>query len=180
MIVIPAIDLHGGRCVRLFRGDPTAETVYDADPVEVQGLAEAGGMELRIFRRDGQRFSSSHRPSLAEAPDSNADIMAELLNTKNGQTWQSIPVAVFYTKNLEYLYHYTEYPAIYLKDAVVGGIRAARQGDVAYGRVVLPETERESAAAFGIHPALLDAALHALAGVDTGERPEVKVCHSCR
>src|SRR5262249_26474911 len=27
-------------------------------------LAEAGGLELRIFRRDGQRFSSSHRPSL--------------------------------------------------------------------------------------------------------------------
>src|SRR5438093_11244943 len=92
-------------------------------------LAEAGGLELRIFRRDGQRFSSSHRPSLAEAPDSNADIMAEFLNTKNGQTWQSIPVAVFYTKNLEYLYHYTEYPAIYLKDEVVAQLRGARPGE---------------------------------------------------
>src|SRR5215831_11582314 len=93
-------------------------------------LAEAGGLELRIFRRDGQKFSASHRPSLAEAPDSNADIMAEFLNTKNGQTWQSIPVAVFYTKNLEYIYHYTEYPAIYLKDTVVSQrIRAARPGE---------------------------------------------------
>src|SRR6267143_1746863 len=92
-------------------------------------LAEAGGLELRIFRRDGQRFSQSHRPSLAEAPDSNADIMAEFLNTKSGQTWQSIPVAVFYTKNLEYLYHYTEYPAIYLKDQVVAEIRGARSGE---------------------------------------------------
>src|SRR5215471_12945 len=92
-------------------------------------LAEAGGLELRIFRRDGQKFSSSHRPSLAEAPDSNTDIMAEFLNTKNGQTWQSIPVAVFYTKNLEYIYHYTEYPAIYLKDQVIGGIRAVRPGE---------------------------------------------------
>jgi len=35
MIVIPAIDLRGGRCVRLFRGDYSAETVYDDDPVEV-------------------------------------------------------------------------------------------------------------------------------------------------
>ena len=43
MIVIPAIDLHGGRCVRLFRGDPTAETVYDADPVEVAKRFEADG-----------------------------------------------------------------------------------------------------------------------------------------
>jgi thiol-disulfide isomerase/thioredoxin len=92
-------------------------------------LAEAGGMELRIFRRDGQRFSRSQRPSLAEEPDSNADIMAEFLNEKNGQTWQSIPVAVFYTKNLEYLYHYVEYPAIYHKDRLVAQIRAARPGE---------------------------------------------------
>src|SRR3989449_5661117 len=91
-------------------------------------LAEAGGMELRIFRRDGQRFSRSQRPRLAEEPDSNADIMAEFLNHKAGQTWQSIPVAVFYTKELQYLYHYTEYPAIYHKDRVVAHIRAARGG----------------------------------------------------
>ena len=84
-------------------------------------VAEAGGMELRIFTRDGRRFSASARPSLAEAPDSNADLMAEFLNDKNGQTWQSIPVAVFYTKDLEYLYHYTEFPAIYHKDRLVSG-----------------------------------------------------------
>lgn len=92
-------------------------------------LAEAGGLELRIFRRDGKRFSSSQRPSLAEAPDSNADIMAEFLNHKNGQTWASIPVAVFYTRDLEYIYHYIEYPAIYHKDRIVGHIRAARPGE---------------------------------------------------
>jgi len=92
-------------------------------------LAEAGGLELRIFRRDGQRFSQSHKPTLAEAPDSNADLMAEFLNTKNGQTWQSIPVAVLYTKDLQYIYHYTEYPTIYEKDRVVGGIRAALPGE---------------------------------------------------
>ena len=93
-------------------------------------VAEAGGMELRIFTRDGRRFSTSVRPSLAEAPDSNADLMAEFLNDKNGQTWQSIPVAVFYTKDLEYLYHYTEFPAIYHKDRLVSGhIRAPRPGE---------------------------------------------------
>ncbi|MGW1193829.1 SDR family NAD(P)-dependent oxidoreductase [Streptomyces sp. NPDC002559] len=48
----------------------------------------------------------------------------------------------------------------------------ARRGNVAYGRVVLPEEVREDADDFGLHPALLDAALHVLAGVDTGERPE--------
>jgi thiol-disulfide isomerase/thioredoxin len=92
-------------------------------------LADTVGLELRIFTRDGQKFSKSHRPSLAEAPDSNADLMAEFLNEKNGQAWQSIPVVVFYTKDLRYLYHYVEYPAIYHKDRVVGHLRAARPGE---------------------------------------------------
>ena len=96
----------------------------------LQRLAEAGGLELRIFRRDGQRFSRSQHPTLLEAPDSNADLMAEFLNEKNGQAWQSIPVAVFYTRDLDYLYHYVEYPAIYHKDRlVVGHIRAPRSGE---------------------------------------------------
>jgi hypothetical protein len=99
-------------------------------------MAEAAPFELRIFPRDGQKFSSSARPSLAEAPDSNADIMAEFLNDKNGRTWQSIPVAVFYTRDLQYLYHYVEFPAIYHKDELVGGIRAARAGET-------PEQTRE-------------------------------------
>src|SRR5436853_7121147 len=43
-------------------------------------VAEAGGMELRIFRRDGQRFSRSQTPSLPQAPDSNAHRMAEFLH----------------------------------------------------------------------------------------------------
>ncbi len=93
-------------------------------------VAEAANLELRLFTRDGQRFSASQTPSLAEAPDSNADLMAEFLNHKNGQTWQSIPVAVFYTKDLEYLYHYTEFPAIYEKDRIVWGhIRVPRAGE---------------------------------------------------
>jgi thiol-disulfide isomerase/thioredoxin len=94
-------------------------------------IAHETGMELRIFRRDGQKFSDSHAPTLAEAPDSNADIMAEFLNHKNGDTWQSIPVCVFYTSDLEYLYHYTEYPAIYEKDRIVARIRDPLPGESA-------------------------------------------------
>ena len=92
-------------------------------------MADAASLELRIFTRDGQKFSKSAKPTLAEAPDSNADLMAEFLNEKNGQTWQSIPVAVFYTKDLEYLYHYVEFPAIYHKDRVRGHMNAARSGE---------------------------------------------------
>ena len=93
-------------------------------------IAAATGMELRIFNRDGQNFSTANVPSLADSPDSSADIMAEFLNHKNGQTWQSIPVCVFYTRDLEYLYHFTEYPAIYDKDRVVNqNIRAPKPGE---------------------------------------------------
>ncbi len=93
-------------------------------------VAVATGMQLRIFTRDGQRFSSANVPSLSDAPDSNADIMAEFLNHKHGQLWQSIPVCVFYTRDLEYLYHFIEYPQIYDKDRVVQqNIRAPRPGE---------------------------------------------------
>ena len=103
-------------------------------------LAEAGGLELRIFRRDGQRFGQSQRPSLAEAPDSNADLIAEFLNEKRGETWQSIPVAAFYTADLQYLYHYIEIPRIYDKDRLVyGHIRASRAGET-------PEATKERVA----------------------------------
>jgi broad specificity phosphatase PhoE len=94
-------------------------------------IAAETGMELRIFRRDGQRFSSSQQPTLAEAPDSNADLMAAFMNHKNGQTWQSIPVCAFFTTELVELYRYVEYPAIYHKDRIRAQMAAARPGESA-------------------------------------------------
>lgn len=41
--LLPAIDLRGGRAVRLLRGDYGAETVYSEDPVEVARAYEAAG-----------------------------------------------------------------------------------------------------------------------------------------
>ncbi len=90
-------------------------------------LAEAGGMELRIFPRDGQKVGRGPKANPADSP--NADLMNEFLNEKNGQTWQSIPVAVFYTKDLGYLCRYTEFPAIYHKERVVDALRAAKPGE---------------------------------------------------
>ncbi|MFJ3221707.1 polyketide synthase dehydratase domain-containing protein, partial [Kitasatospora sp. NPDC086801] len=52
------------------------------------------------------------------------------------------------------------------------GLRAVwRQGDEVFAEVALPEPARLDADRFGLHPALLDAALHAvtLAGDDTGQ-----------
>ena len=50
------------------------------------------------------------------------------------------------------------------------GLREAwRVGDAVYGRAVLPEALSESAEAYGVHPALLDAALHVLGLAEAGD-----------
>ncbi len=53
-------------------------------------VAEAGGFEMRVFPRDQHH-----------------DIMNEFL--KNGE-WMSIPTAVFYTRDHEYICHWIERP----------------------------------------------------------------------
>ncbi len=45
MILLPAIDIRDGRCVRLVQGDYARETVYDEDPVSVAKRYEADGGE---------------------------------------------------------------------------------------------------------------------------------------
>ena len=90
-------------------------------------LARLGGLELRIFPRDGHTLSSLAVPDPKESP--NADVMAQFLRRRDGQTFQSIPIAAFYTKNLEHLYTYMEFPQIYRKDRVVGAIRAPKPGE---------------------------------------------------
>jgi phosphoribosylformimino-5-aminoimidazole carboxamide ribotide isomerase len=46
VIVVPAIDLRGGRAVRLRHGNPAHQTVYSDDPVEVARGFEAEGASL--------------------------------------------------------------------------------------------------------------------------------------
>ncbi len=92
-------------------------------------LAEAGGMELRIFNRDGKKVLGTRRPDPAVAPDANHDLMLEFLNAKNGAEWASLPVAVIYTKDLQELYRYFEYPDVYNKDKIRGRMQAARPGE---------------------------------------------------
>lgn len=54
MIVIPAIDLKGGRCVRLFQGDLDQATVYGDDPVAMARRWQSEGAErLHLVDLDG-------------------------------------------------------------------------------------------------------------------------------
>jgi hypothetical protein len=98
-------------------------------------IAAATGMELRIFPRDGQPY---------DVPASEPDIMADFLNRKDGGAYRSIPVCAFYTKDFEYLYHFTEYAAIYDKErVVVQNIRAPKPGEAA------PDTRARADREFG-------------------------------
>lgn len=90
-------------------------------------LAEAGPLELRIFPRDGQMVGRD--PSADPAKSPNADLMNEFLLEQDGRTYQSIPVVVFYTGDLDYLYHYIERPALFPRDRLVPAMQAARPGE---------------------------------------------------
>ncbi len=56
MEIIPAIDLRGGKCVRLLQGDYDRETVFGDDPVEMAKHWEAeGASRLHVVDLDGAR-----------------------------------------------------------------------------------------------------------------------------
>jgi len=56
MLLIPAIDLRNGRCVRLFKGDFDAETRYDAEPLELlERYSGFGASWLHIVDLDGAK-----------------------------------------------------------------------------------------------------------------------------
>ena len=90
-------------------------------------LAEAGGLDLRIFVRDGDRMRRTGLPDPAEG--GNTDLVLEYLNEKDGQKFATVPVAVFFANDFAELYRYVEYPAIYHKDRVIGHLRSARPGE---------------------------------------------------
>jgi len=68
MIVIPAIDLRGGKCVRLLHGDFSHETVYGNDPVAMaRHWAEAGAPILHVVDLDGAAAGAPRQTALIAA-----------------------------------------------------------------------------------------------------------------
>ncbi|MEX0750440.1 MAG: thioredoxin family protein [Dehalococcoidia bacterium] len=81
----------GGPAKMLVLGEDWCPDVFRGMPVFAR-VAEATGMELRVFPRDQHK-----------------DIMAQFL--KDGE-FESIPVTVFYTKDMEYIAHFIERPVL--------------------------------------------------------------------
>lgn len=54
MLIIPAIDIKNGKCVRLLQGDPDRETVYSDSPVDMaKRFEDAGARLLHVVDLDG-------------------------------------------------------------------------------------------------------------------------------
>jgi phosphoribosylformimino-5-aminoimidazole carboxamide ribotide isomerase len=56
MQIIPAVDIRGGKCVRLLQGDYDKETVYADDPVDMAlHWASMGAERLHVVDLDGAK-----------------------------------------------------------------------------------------------------------------------------
>lgn len=71
MDLFPAIDLRGGRCVRLVEGDFDQETVYSSDPIQVaKAFAGAGARWIHVVDLDAAKTGEPlNRPVVAAIVD---------------------------------------------------------------------------------------------------------------
>lgn len=68
MIIYPALDLRGGKVVRLRQGDPRQQTVYSDDPLAVaQRWIDAGATWLHVVNLDGAFAEANDNEAILEA-----------------------------------------------------------------------------------------------------------------
>lgn len=68
MDLYPAIDLRGGRCVRLYQGDYDRETVYGDDPVaQARTFADAGSPWIHVVDLDAARSGEPENRAVVAA-----------------------------------------------------------------------------------------------------------------
>lgn len=76
--VIPAIDIIGGKCVRLTRGDYDSSRVYDDNPVDVaKRFEDAGCRQIHVVDLDGAKSSHIVNYKTLENIASNTSLMID-------------------------------------------------------------------------------------------------------
>ncbi len=79
MIILPAIDIKDGQCVRLYQGDYSQVTTYDVDPVQVaQRWQSAGASWLHIVDLDGAAAGHPVNIELIKRMRANTSLHIEL------------------------------------------------------------------------------------------------------
>jgi phosphoribosylformimino-5-aminoimidazole carboxamide ribotide isomerase len=67
MEIIPAIDIKGGKCVRLTQGDFEKQNIYSDDPVKIaQRWKSEGATRLHIVDLDGARIGSPQNTDIVQ------------------------------------------------------------------------------------------------------------------
>lgn len=79
MEIIPAIDIRGGRCVRLDQGDYDRETVFADDPVEMaRRWQAAGATRLHVVDLDGAREGGPRNEEIIRRVITSVDVPVQV------------------------------------------------------------------------------------------------------
>ncbi|WP_432280786.1 tacrolimus type I polyketide synthase FkbC [Streptomyces luomodiensis] len=129
--------------------------------VTVEGADEAGRRPVTVHARtEGtdswtRHASGTLTPDTPDTPDASGVVGAEPFSQWPPAAAVAVDVSGFYDELRDAGYEY---------GSAFQGLRAAwRDGDTVYAEVALADEQAAEADGFGVHPALLDAALHAVA-----------------
>ena len=77
--IIPAIDLRGGKCVRLYQGDYARETVYSKKPVDVaERWVSQGARRIHVVDLDGAKQGTPENLSVTSEIISSVPVPIQL------------------------------------------------------------------------------------------------------
>ena len=94
MLVIPAIDLRGGKCVRLVQGDYGRETVFGDDPVEMAlRWAGEGAERIHLVDLDGARSRGDNQSSIRSLVSALGSLPAPGVETQLGGGIRTVEAA---------------------------------------------------------------------------------------
>jgi len=79
MYILPAIDIRGGKCVRLIQGDYSKQICYEDDPVkQAKMFADAGATWLHLIDLDGAYTGRPVNSSIIEAIAGSSNLRVEV------------------------------------------------------------------------------------------------------
>ena len=79
MLIYPAIDLYGGKAVRLFKGDYAQMTVYNDDPVAVaRDFARCGAQRIHLVDLEGAKDGTTPNFEVVKAIKAETGLFCEI------------------------------------------------------------------------------------------------------